>query len=211
VLCTLADAPAAMLPNGNILFAASPYDNPPTHFFEFTSATSSMPNSIEKVADATSAPSTPSFKYAFLVLPNGHILATNISNNLVEIYEPTGRAERRWEPSITSAPHCITPGVTYSLSGVQLNGLSQGVAYGDDVQGATSYPLVRIVHNSTGHVFYARTFDFSTMSIAPGQAGSTKFTVATDTETGDGKLYIIANGIRSAAHDVKVSASCPSG
>ena len=43
----LADAPAALLPNGNILFAASPgFGEAPTHFFEFTSA-----NTITQVAD----------------------------------------------------------------------------------------------------------------------------------------------------------------
>jgi len=208
VLCTLADAPAAMLPNGNILFAASPYNNPPTHFFEFTSATSRKPNMIEKVDDAKSAPSTPSFKYNFLVLPNGHILATNLSNNIAEIYTPTGHAASDWEPKITSVPECVTPGRTYSLSGVQLNGLSQGAAYGDDVQGATNYPLVRIVNNRSGHVFYARTFDFSTMSIAPGQAGSTKFFVTLDTEAGPSELYVVANGIHSARKDIKVGGLC---
>jgi len=68
-------------------------------------------------------------------------------------------------------PSCVVPGSSYLVSGTQLNGLSQGAAYGDDVQGATNYPLVQIVNNSSGNVFYARTSGFSTMSIAPGQAG----------------------------------------
>ena len=51
-------------PNGNILFAASPgFGQSPTHFFEFTSATSSPANSINQVADpvfnaSTSVPSS---------------------------------------------------------------------------------------------------------------------------------------------------------
>ncbi|MGH8323688.1 MAG: hypothetical protein ACRETD_07805, partial [Steroidobacteraceae bacterium] len=49
---TLADAPAALLPNGNVLFAASPNYNAfvfPTHFFEVSTA-----NSIAQVADPPS-------------------------------------------------------------------------------------------------------------------------------------------------------------
>lgn len=68
--CTLADAPAVMLPNGNILFAASAgYGNAPTHFFEFTST-----NVINQVADTNFfASSSSSYYYNFLVLPNGQI------------------------------------------------------------------------------------------------------------------------------------------
>ena len=104
--------------------------------------------------------------------------------------------------------NCVAPGSSYLLSGTQLNGLSQGAAYGDDVQGATNYPLVRIVNNATGHVFYARTSGHSTMSIASGQAGSTNFQVAAATETGASTLYVVANGIPSAGTPVTVGSSC---
>jgi hypothetical protein len=206
---TLPDAPAAMLPNGNILFAASPgFGNPPTHFFEFTSA-----NAINQVADdpysaGCSLPNCPgAFWYNFLVLPNGQILATDFSAS-VEIYTPAGSPKSSWAPAITSVPSCVAPGSSYVLNGTQLNGLTQGAAYGDDVQGETNYPLVRIVNNSSWHVFYARTSGHSTMSIAPGQAGSTNFAVAAGTETGASMLYAVANGISSAGTAVTVASSC---
>jgi hypothetical protein len=53
------------------------------------------------------------------------------------------------------------------VTGKQLNGLTKGAAYGDDEQSSTNFPLVRITHNATGHVFYAWTSDFSTRSVAP--------------------------------------------
>jgi Divergent InlB B-repeat domain len=204
---TLPDAPAVMLPNGNILFAASPgFGNPPTHFFEFTGA-----NAITQVADDVFFASTSAaFYYNFLVLPNGQILATDFSAN-VEIYTPGGSPNAAWAPAITSVPGCVAPGSSYVLSGTQLNGLTQGAAYGDDVQGATNYPLVRIVNNSSGDVSYARTSGHSTMSIAPGQAGSTNFAVAAATELGASTLYAIANGISSAGTAVTVASSCVSG
>ena len=74
--CTLADAPAAVLPDGNILFAASNgYGDPGTHFFEFSSATSSPANSIAQVSDPLENASTQgAYTYNLLELPNGQIL-----------------------------------------------------------------------------------------------------------------------------------------
>jgi hypothetical protein len=211
---TLADAPAALLPNGNILFAAapSPAYTPGTHFFEFTSAYSAPANRIFQVADdgfGSVGSGLPSYYYNFLVLPTGQILAT-FASNAVEIYTPTGIPLPSWAPTITAVPSCVVPGSSYMLSGTQLNGLSQGAAYGDDVQGATNYPLVRIVNNGTGNVYYARTSGFSTMSIAAGQAGTTNFQVASGTPLGASTLYVTANGIPSAGAAVTVSTICPS-
>ena len=194
----LADAPAVILPNGNILFAASPgFGNSPTHFFEFTSATSSPANSINQVADPVfNASTSGAFYYNFLALPNGQILMTDFSAR-AEVYTPTGSPNPAWAPTISSVPTTLSLGTSYQVSGTQLNGLSQGAAYGDDAQGATNYPLVQIVNNSTGQVFYAATSNFSTRSIAPGQAGSANFLVASGTATGASTLRVIANGIAS--------------
>ena len=62
----------------------------------------------------------------------------------------------------------MNAGSTYTISGTQFNGLTQGAAYGDDWQSATNYPLVRITNTATGHVFYARTHDHSSMGVATG-------------------------------------------
>jgi hypothetical protein len=201
---SLADAPAALLPNGNILFAASPgFHTTPTHFFEFTTT-----NEINQVADDVYFSGSQTAEYLnFLVLPTGQILATDLSS-YVEIYTPTGSPNPAWTPTVTSVAGCVAPGGSYVLNGTQLNGLSQGAAYGDDWQAATNYPLVRIVNNATAHVFYARTYGHSTMSIAPGQVGSTNFKVAANTEIGASTLYAVANGIPSAGKAVTVDGSC---
>ena len=93
---------------------------------------------------------------------------------------------------------------TIEISGIQFNGLSQGADYGDDVQMATNFPLVRITNNATGHVFYARTANHSTMSIKPGAHGSTTFTVPGDIETGPSVLVVVANGIASSGVAITV-------
>jgi hypothetical protein len=191
--CSLPDAPAALLPNGNILFAASAgYGGSPTHFFEFTAG-----NTIEQVADElVNSETSGAYYYNFLVLPNGQILSTDFSK-VAEVYTPTGSANPAWAPKITSYPASVNPGGYYEISGTQFNGLSQGADYGDDVQSATNYPLVRITNNATGHVFYARTANHSTMSIMPRARGSTTFTVPGTIETGPSVMVVIANGIAS--------------
>jgi hypothetical protein len=203
----LADAPAVMLPNGNILFAASPgaYKTP-THFFEFGSAANG--NTITQAPDPVYfSNSLSSYYYIFLMLPNGQVLVTDTSN-VVEFYTPSSGVVASAMPTVTSLDACVTPGKTYQLQGTQLNGLTQGAAYGDDAQSATNYPLVRIVNNATGNVFYARTSGFSTMSIAPGRAGSTNYVPAANTETGASTLYVVANGVASAGTPITVGSSC---
>lgn len=198
--CSLPDAPAALLPNGNILFAASAgYGGAPTHFFEFTSD-----NTIIQVSDTLFYSGTSgAYYYNFLVLPNGQILATDFSK-IAEVYTPAGTPDPDWAPRIQSYPASVNPGGYYEISGTQFNGLSQGADYGDDVQAATNFPLVRITNSATGHIFFARTANHSTMSIAPGAHGSTTFTVPGTIETGPSVLAVIANGIESKGVPVMV-------
>ena len=92
-----------------------------------------------------------------------------------------------------------------SISGTQFIGLTQATAYGDDLQNATNYPLVRIVHANSGHVFYCKTHNPSSMGVATGSAlVSTQFDVNADIELGLGKLYVVANGIPSAPPRISV-------
>ena len=85
-----------------------------------------------------------------------------------------------------------------------MNGLSEAQSDPQVYKAATNYPLVQIVNTATGHVFYARTSNFSTMSIAPGVSSTASFTVSGATETGASSLYVIANGIPSAPVSVTI-------
>jgi hypothetical protein len=192
---TLADAPAALLPNGNVLFAASPNFaafNRPTHFFEVSTT-----NSIAQVAEPTDAGSFTSFQWNFLNLPTGQIMALETDGPDVWIYTPSGSANAAWMPTVSAAPASLVSGGTFTLSGKQLNGLSQGASYGDDVQAASNYPIIEIVNSATGHVVFGRSFNFSTMTVAPGATGSASFTMPENVEPGPSSLYAIANGIPS--------------
>ena len=137
-----------------------------------------------------------------LLLPTGQVL---MLGNGASLFTPTGSPKASWAPTIASVPSTISRGKTYKISGTQFNGLSQAEAFGDEYQNPTNYPLVRITNTKTGHVFYARTHDHSTMGVATGSATvSTNFDVPPKMETGASTLQVIANGIASKTTNVTV-------
>jgi hypothetical protein len=138
---------------------------------------------------------------SLMILPTGQVLVGG-----AEVYNPTGTYEAGWAPTITTIASSVTRGSTYKISGTQFNGLSQAAAFGDEFQTATNYPLVRITNTSTGHVFYAKTHDHSTMAVATGSAVvSTNFDVPATMETGASSLEVVANGIPSAPVSITVN------
>jgi hypothetical protein len=200
---TANDAPAALLPGGNVLVAASPVYSSPTEFFEFDGT------NLLQVNAPPNAVNDPTYVERLLVLPSGEVLFTDSTND-VEIYAPIGFVNPSWAPTITNSPAEVTPGGTnYTLTGTQLNGLSQAVSYGDDYQAATNYPLVAIQNNASRDFIYARTYGFSTMAVATGDTPvSTKFDVPFP-EFGPSTLYVIANGIESNGVPVNVTLLTP--
>jgi len=200
---TLADAPAVTLPSGNVLFAASPNYKafqPPTNFFELDAAT----NTISQVAAPTDAASFNSFQWNLLALPNGQVMALETDGSNVWFYTPAGAPNAAWLPAVTTAPSSLVSGASYQLAGTQLNGLTQGAAYGDDVQAATNFPIVRIVNSASGHVSFARSSDFSTMAVTPGASGTATFVMPQAVEPGPSSLSVIASGIASAPVSLNV-------
>jgi hypothetical protein len=189
----IADGPAALLPNGNVLCVASPGAYMPgATFFEFDGT------NLTQVDTTQNAANDSSFNIFFLLLPTGQVLSIDYTQD-VEVYTPGGAPNPAWAPTLTSAPTTVTRGATYKLEGTQFNGLSQAVAYGDDYQAATNYPLVRITNTASGHVVYGHTHDHSTMAVATGALPvSTLFEAPASAETGPSSLVVVANGIPSA-------------
>jgi hypothetical protein len=187
----VADGPAALLPDGNVLVESSPgVFHTPIHFFEFDGSTLTM------VANPTDAQIQSSYEGNLLVLPTGEVLFTGFPE-IIEIYSPAGTFQQPWRPTIEHGPFTLVHGQTYQIYGRLFNGRSGGSAYGDDYQGATNYPLVRITNLTTGHVFYCRTFNPD--SITPTNDGRvhTSFTVPSGIELGDSQIEVVANGIPS--------------
>ena len=138
-----------------------------------------------------------------LILPTGQALLEGFS---LAVYNAKGIAQAAWKPVIKTAPSAVTHGMTYTISGTQLNGLSQAAGFGDEFETATNYPLVRITNKSSNHVFYARTHDHTSMGVATGSTiVSTSFDVPVGIETGLATLVVVANGIASAPKNITVN------
>jgi hypothetical protein len=197
----VADGPAALEINGKVIVMTSPgVFNSPSSFYEWNGSTLSV------VAGPPNALIDSSYYGHFLVLPTGELLFTDFTND-VELFTSSGTFNSSWRPTVATSPATVTHGINnYKLTGTQLNGLSQGAAYGDDFQDATNFPLVRIVNNSTGHVFYCRTHSFSSMGVATGgKIVSTQFDVPAGIEFGPSTLFVVANGIPSTGTAITVN------
>ena len=192
----IADGPASWEPNDKVLMMASPgFGNPPSIFFEWDG------KSLSQVPGPPNAPIDGSFFGNMLVLPTGQILLTDFSND-IEIYTPTITFrdevhEFEMAPVVFNSPNEVDRGGSYQIFGIRFNGTTQGAAYGDDVQAATNFPLVRITNLRTSHVFYSRTHDHSSMAVASDSIVSTHFDVSNAQEAGLSKLEVVANGITS--------------
>jgi hypothetical protein len=198
---TVQDGPGVLLPNGHVFFAASGgpddpsngnYADPPVAFFEFD-GTNLIPEPT-----IPNAPYDLSGSISLLPLPNGQVLSVDSSLD-VEIYTPADTSHNpRWQPTVVSVPFRLGHGGSYKLYGYLLNGMSQACAFGDEEQCATNYPLVRITNLGTGHVFYSRTHNHSSMAVADNEhLNSTQFDVPAAQERGLSKLEVVANGIPS--------------
>ncbi|MBV9747491.1 MAG: hypothetical protein JO157_01635 [Acetobacteraceae bacterium] len=203
------DAPASLLPNGNVLCTVGPIVlsgsdaglASPSEFFEFDPATSSL----VPVPGTASAGSTETYNCRLLLLPTGQVMLSTCSSDL-EIYTAAGGPQPGWRPEITHVPRHLHPGRVYRLYGRQLNGLSQACAYGDDQQMATNYPLVRLWGPPSAGAVYCRTFDHSTMGVSTGKVvHHTHFHVPNHLPHGEYRLVAIANGIASIPVEVHVS------
>ena len=205
---TCADAPGAMMPNGHILFAASPLGTldangvytfpPPTKFFEFDPVTATYTDVTPTGVDLN----TNAFLLTMVVLPTGQVMLTSESHETA-IYTPSGTPEQAWRPTISDVTF---DNGTFTLTGTQLNGLSEGAAYGDDNEMSSNYPIIQL-QNASGNVFYARSFNWSSTGIATGDTPvSVDFTIPASVPGGAYSLKVIANGIASDAVNVNLGA-----
>lgn len=209
------DGPAALLVNGNILFGAAPLDSQgdyqsPTWYFEFDGATFNRTSDPPNNDCAT-------YLSRLLLLPNGDVMFAREDDSSFYAYRPAAATPTdSFRPVIQSCPASILAGTTVQISGTQFNGLSQAVAYGDDSEAATNYPLVRATSKTNSNVFYCRTFNHTTldgsgntiasMGVATlGAVITTNATAPSNLPAGDYTLEVVANGIASMPIDVTIT------
>jgi hypothetical protein len=220
-LYTVIDGAACLLPGGQVLCVAgktkaltemgqTSYWSIPTTFFEFNPAS---PGTISQLANQPPNNSGYCFECSLLLLPNGQVLYSN-QYNQIGIYTPDFKEstpQASWRPTISNFPSTLIIGHAYTLTGTQLNGLSQANSYGDDRQMATNWPLVQVT-DSSGNISYLPTSNFSSMGVATGATPQTA-TVFVPRQTQSGfqltagayTLVVIANGIASTPRSVTLA------
>lgn len=193
------DAPCAMMPNGNVLCAISPAPTSadhfpsPTRFYEYDPVANAFINAPAPGGGSTD--NRPTYQCQMLVLPTGQVMYSHYGSDLY-LYTPTGPVVTQAIPVITSVTP--NPDGSFHLVGTGLNGNSEGASYGDDAQMNSNYPLVRIRHSNI-HTYYARTFNWSTTSIATGSTPvSVDYRLPANLPAGDYQIEVVANGISSA-------------
>ncbi|MBS1715861.1 MAG: hypothetical protein JST30_16155 [Armatimonadetes bacterium] len=203
------DAPAAMLPNGDVLYVTGPVTSgggtfeTPTYFFEYSMAN----NTTTQVTSAPNSSGTVPYKGHLLVVPTGELAWCQGIPGMY-LYTNGSTFQNAWRPTITSVPTELERGVNYVLNGTQLNGVSNGASYGDEAYPAQNYPLVRVKNANDGRVWYARTFDHSTMGVQTGATPvSTNFILNNATATGAYELEAVAVGIPSLPVKIGVNDS----
>lgn len=202
------DAPAALLPNGDVLFAASPgfYTRPAKFFIYHRRGRSEKDQIMEVWTDASSKANY----YALMVLPTGQVLATNGTREIKLFSGATPADAPGWAPSITSTSPAgaLEREKEYALSGMRLNGVSEAGAYGDESPTSTNYPIIRLTEKFTKRVYYCRTTRVESRSIAPDAVTTAHFLVPKGVpasgSTYSYQLEVVANGVASRPRNVVI-------
>ena len=206
------DAPGAMLPNGHFIFAADAPPgifNAPTKIFDYDYTTGTITDITPGGTLGSTLGSQPAFLERMLVLPSGNLLMTTGYAGSTQLYEytPVGTPQAAWAPTVSNVTlsSAFSAASAFTLTGTQLNGISQGASYGDDAEADTNFPIVRIT-NSSGTVKYAKSFNW-TPGVATGSTVvSTQFTMPAGFGAGTYTLNVIANGIASSNYTLQILA-----
>ena len=131
-----------------------------------------------------------------LQLPDGGVfLIGGQGSTHCYIYYPDGTPLAQGQPTVTS--YRLNSDASYTLTGLGICGISAGAAYGDDWQMATNYPIVRLTASS-GNVYYARTYNWSSSAIQNPNPVTVQFKLPAGLPSGTYTLQVVANGNASA-------------
>jgi hypothetical protein len=201
------DAPAAVMPNGHVLFladaspqAAAPFV-PPVRIFDFDPNTNTI--TLVNSPPSTNLTRNPVFHTRLLMLPNGQVLLNDESTQLWVFTPPAGI-----DPTVRPVVNAVTynGGGVFTLTGKQLNGQSAGSAYGDDVESDENYPIVRFT--GFAGTFYARTTNWSTNLVATGMTLETvNFTLPAGMPAGTYALIVSGAGVSGIPMFITITAN----
>lgn len=201
------DDPGAELPNGDVLIALSPlgdvvkgkgYTFPtPSNIYEFNPNTNTFTDVSPGGSLGGSSIGNNAYQLNMVVLPTGQVLLSNEGANF-EVYTEDSATgpQNAWRPTISNIVQNADG--SFTLTGTQITGISEGANYGDDNESATNYPIVQLTDGG-GKIAYATTSGWSTTNIVTGSTPeTTNFTLSGGKHLSDySTLVVIANGIPS--------------
>jgi hypothetical protein len=165
----------------------------------------------DPTVDATTCAATPSTCFTnvsagdpnltkpfFLALPDGEVLvADQTTDQKYLLYKPNGSPALAWRPTLTSLS--APSGGVYTLTGTQLNGLTNGTSFGDDLNSASDYPIVGLKDTlGLGNVYYARSYQFNQMAPLVNTTGSCSFVLPPSIPMGSYVVFVSASGVTSS-------------
>ncbi|MFZ0794057.1 MAG: hypothetical protein WAM65_09815 [Candidatus Korobacteraceae bacterium] len=194
----IADGPAALETNGNVLMFASPgYGDTGGQMFEWNGST------LTEVVNPPNGTGDSSFYGHMLMLPTGQIMFADLSND-IELFNSAGSQYTGWTPTVLLTNLVFSRGATVKINGSKFNGATQNNAYGDDFQDATNYPIIRFTNIATGHVFYGKTHGHSTMAVGYPGPTYTYVDIPSGMETGSTNMQVVVNGIASTNYTIGI-------
>jgi len=205
------DDPGALLPNGHILISLSPlgFENAAGNYnfpagvkiYDFDPTANTFTDVTPGGALGGTTIADNAFALNMVVLPSGQVLLSDENSRTFQIFteDSSTAPQTAWLPTITSIKQ-NTGQTSYTLTGTQLNGISEGANYGDDLGDASNYPIVRLT-DGDGNIFYAAASSWSSDGVATGSTSETvQFTLPAGKQLSDfagGSIVVIANGIAS--------------
>ncbi len=187
------DAPAVELPNGHVMFAVDDvlpfisgglYGEPPTVLYDYNPTTNSLSQVVTPPALTSELDGSVTEYIHMVVLPTGQVLLDD-TNNDVWIYTPNDSAPASSKPTISFVSGGNESN-TFTLTGTQFNGLSEGASFNSNAEEAENFPVVSLLgtHDS---VYYVPTFNWSSNWVQTGSAEqTTNFTIPDIADGGPG-------------------------
>jgi hypothetical protein len=199
------ESPGAMLSTGNILLDLAPNGGGangggPCYFYEYNYLSNTF--TLQSAPGGGSSYGSSPFVNSMLDLPDGSVLLVGGQNSgSLYIYTPAGPPWPAGQPVI----HSLTENAdgTYHLTGQGFNGLSEGAMFGDDEQMACNYPLVRLTNNTSGNVYYARTYNWTSTTVQNTNVVATELALPQNLPPGNYSLVVTAVGNPSVAQAFK--------
>lgn len=190
------DAASAMMVNGKILMALSPEPYASNHFpdstvfytFDYLTNTYTMVNVPGFGLDTIIQPC---YFTNMLCMPDGTILYGNQGDDQYYEFIPATGPLAAGKPTISNIIENTC--TSFTITGTNFNGISEGACYGDDWQNATNFPLVRLTSGT--NVYYARTTNWNSTGVMRGALPDTaQFTLPAGLPIGTYSVVVVVNG-----------------